>query len=113
MRVFLLIACLLCCASRVSAQPYEPGAPLSDWQLEKCRIYEQSWGEALAFFGSDNVNYNFIAQNENFIAGRCTGGIQICPQSNQELEIANALTLVMMNAGAASTFLPFSCPATD
>jgi hypothetical protein len=81
----------------------------ADWQAEKCIIYEASWAEALSFFGSENVNYNFIAQNENFIAAGCKDSIAVCPQSSQELDIANALTINMMNHGTASTFLPFNC----
>ena len=83
--------------------------PQSAWQAEKCAIYDQSWNQALDFFGTDNLNYNFIAQNENFIASGCTAPPGVCAQSSQELEIANALTIAMMNAGAASTFLPFRC----
>jgi len=40
----------------------------------------------------------------------CTEAIDICPRSSNEIHIANALTLAMMNSGAASTFLPFRCP---
>lgn len=83
--------------------------PVTAWQAEKCAIYERSWNQALDFFGTDNLNYNFIAQNENFIASGCTAPPAVCAQSNQELEIANALTIAMMNAGTASTFLPFRC----
>jgi hypothetical protein len=82
---------------------------LSAWQAEKCQIYQQGWEEALETFGSDNLNYNFFAQNENFIASGCVAVPDVCPQSSQEFEIANALTIRMMNAGAASTFLPFRC----
>lgn len=84
----------------------------SVWQAKKCEIFQQNWEKALGFFGSDNLNYNFIAQNENFIAGGCTEGVSVCPRSSQELDIANALTVAMMNAGAASTFLPYRC-STD
>lgn len=84
---------------------------LSDWQVEKCQIYTESWHKALDFFGTDNLNYSFIAQNENFITSGCTAPASVCAQSSQEYEIANALTLAMMNAGAASTFLPFRCAA--
>ena len=83
--------------------------PASAWQAEKCAIYQQSWNQALDFFGADNLNYNFIAQNENFITSGCTAPPGVCAQSSQELEIANALTIAMMNAGTASTFLPFRC----
>lgn len=86
---------------------------VTDWQQQKCTIYEQSWGEALEFFGSDNINYNFIASNENFIAGGCTERVNACPRSSQEREIADALTIAMMNAGTASTFLPFTCASTQ
>jgi len=82
---------------------------LTAWQAEKCRIYRDSWEKALDFFGTNDMNYNFIAQNENFMASGCTAPISVCAQSNQERDIANALTLAMMNAGAASTFLPFRC----
>ncbi|MGB3335675.1 MAG: hypothetical protein WBA73_00705, partial [Devosia sp.] len=33
--------------------------------------------------------------------------------SNREIEIANALTIELMNAGTASTFLPFRCESTS
>ena len=59
------------------------------------------------------MNYNFMAGNENFIAGGCTEQVDVCPRSAQELEIANALTIAVMNAGAASTFLPFRCAGKD
>lgn len=81
------------------------------WVEEKCRIYEAAWAQALETHGSGQMNYAFIAGNENFIASGCTGPSDICPRSSQELDVANALTLAMMNAGAASTFLPFKCPA--
>ena len=89
----------------------QPTTAVSDWQVEKCRIYADSWNQALDFFGTDNLNYNFIAQNENFIASGCSAPPAVCAQSSQELKIANALTLAMMNAGTASTFLPFRCQA--
>lgn len=81
----------------------------SAWQLEKCRLYGRAWTQALDAFGSDDLNFNFMAQNENFLAGGCLDATAICPRSTQELQIADALTMAMMNAGAASTFLPFRC----
>jgi hypothetical protein len=80
------------------------------WQAEKCRLYESYWTEALDRFGSDNLNYAFIAANENFIASGCTEPASACPVSTQEQDIANALSILMINAGAASTFLPYRCP---
>jgi hypothetical protein len=82
----------------------------SAWQRQKCALYTDAWTRALDGIGSDDINYNFLATNENFIASGCTEQIAICPRSNQERDIADLLTLVMMNDGAASTFLPFRCP---
>ena len=89
------------------ANAEEPSA----WQQQKCALYTDAWTRALGSIGSDDINYNFLATNENFIASGCTEQIAICPQSNQERNIADLITLVMMNEGAASTFLPFRCPA--
>lgn len=100
------LAALLCISLAPTAAFAEDE---TGWQAEKCAIFESNWAKALEFFGSDNLNYNFIAQNENFIASGCTENPSICPQSNQELDIANALTMAMMNAGTASTFLPYRC----
>lgn len=108
--IALSLAPLIILLSPGHARAQDAGG--SDWQAEKCRIYEANWTSALEFFGSDDINYNFMASNENFIAGGCTEQVNACPRSNQELEIANALTLAMMNAGTASTFLPFRCGPT-
>lgn len=101
--VFLSGAAVLLTALPVQAQ--------SEWQTQKCAIYERAWTRALENFGDDNINYNFIATNENFIASGCTDTIRACPRSERELEIANVLSIVMMNEGVASTFLPFGCPS--
>ena len=95
------------------AQPAWAQAPSTDWVEQKCQTYAEAWTQALALFGSGEMNYAFIAGNENFIASGCTEAGDICPRSTQELDIANALTLAMMNAGTASTFLPYHCPAAE
>jgi len=107
MRYLSLVLLALASVFPVQAEESE-----SAWQAKKCAMFEENWGKALEFFGSDDLNYNFIAQNENFIASGCTESPSICPQSNQELDIANALTVAMMNVGSASTFLPYRC-STD
>ncbi|MET3898171.1 hypothetical protein ABIB57_002117 [Devosia sp. UYZn731] len=85
---------------------------LSAWQAEKCHVYRQSWEKALGFFDTENVSQAFISQNETFMASGCTAQPVVCAQSRQELDIANALTIQKMNAGAASTFMPFRCQNT-
>lgn len=85
----------------------------AQWQAQKCTTYAAAWNQALDLFGSDQMNYAFLAGNENFIASECSDKGEICPRSDQELEVANALSLAMINAGAASTFLPFRCPQSQ
>ncbi len=101
MRTILALVLMITGAGPTSAQ--------TDWQEQKCALYEAAWARALENFGDDDMNYNFIATNENFIASGCTDTVRACPRSLQELEIANMLSIVMMNEGAASTFLPFGC----
>lgn len=104
-RTLPLLALLL--AGPATAQ--EP----TSWQQQKCALYAEAWNRALDSIGSDDINYNFLATNENFIASGCTDAMAACPQSAQEHQIAELLTLVMMNEGTASTFLPFRCPTED
>jgi hypothetical protein len=92
------------------AAPAQARAPAADWVQQKCQVYEAAWTQAVAGADDTQLNYAFIAANENFIAGGCTEDVEACPRSRTELEIANQLTLAMMNAGTASTFLPFRCP---
>lgn len=102
--------CLALAVALLLVSPAKAEEP-SAWQQQKCALYTDAWTRALGSIGSDDINYNFLATNENFIASGCTEQIAICPQSNQERDIADLITLVMMNEGAASTFLPFRCPA--
>lgn len=102
--------CLALAVALLLISPANAEEP-SAWQQQKCALYTDAWTRALGSIGSDDINYNFLATNENFIASGCTEQIAICPQSNQERDIADLITLVMMNEGAASTFLPFRCPA--
>lgn len=100
----LLVALLLLPAS---ARAEQQGA---SWVDQKCSIYQAAWERAVAAQDGTQINYAFIAANENFIASGCTEERTACPRSSVELEVANTLSLAMMNAGAASTFLPFRCP---
>ena len=79
------------------------------WAEEKCRRYENAWNEVLSRWGTDGMSAGFIDGNKAFIAGGCTGQGNVCPRSSRDLELANILTIAAMNAGTASTFLPFAC----
>jgi hypothetical protein len=79
------------------------------WAEEKCERYAKSWAELLARRGRKGLGESFVAAHDAFLASGCTARADVCPRSEEELEMANVLTLAAMNAGAASTFLPFAC----
>ena len=101
----ILVACTL------------PGAQARDvaggggrsWRETKCERYRQAWAEVKRRFGTEGLGPAFMARHDAFIASGCTADADVCPRSDREIEIANVLTVAAMNAGTASTFLPFSC----
>ena len=79
------------------------------WSEEKCARYKTAWSEALARRGMGGLGREFLDRHEAFLASGCTARADICPRSPEELELANVMTILAMNAGTASTFLPFAC----
>lgn len=79
------------------------------WTEEKCIRYKKGWSEALARRGAKGLGQAFLERHEAFLASGCTSAPDVCPRSGEELEMANILVIVAMNAGTASTFLPFAC----
>jgi hypothetical protein len=55
------------------------------------------------------VGQEFRERHDAFLASGCTARADVCPRSAEEFEVANMLTIAAMNAGTASTFLPFAC----
>ena len=102
MRRLALALCLA--ATAAAAQP----APKS-WAETKCERYRAAWGEALKRRGTTGIGSAFVARHEAFLASGCTARPDVCPRSAEELDLANVLTVAAMNAGTASTFLPFAC----
>lgn len=82
--------------------------PPVSWPEEKCAIYREAWTRFLAARGPSGLGRDFLAAQEAFIASGCTER-RVCPRSKEELDAANTLTILAMNARMASTFLPFSC----
>jgi hypothetical protein len=100
----LVGAILLCLAMPAAAQ-----APATrGWTAEKCSRYGQSWAEALARFGRDGLSDAFLARHDAFLASGCRTR-DVCPRSPQELAMADIMTVAAMNAGTASSFVPFIC----
>lgn len=83
-------------------------AHAQDWTETKCEFYKSAWLDERAHAG-DDVSPGFIASQNAFIVSGCTARADVCPSSQAEIDIANRLTIIMMNHGAASTFLPFAC----
>lgn len=92
-------------ASRAVAQD----GRVQSWPEVKCARYRQAWADALARRGRSGLGQEFIDRHEAFLVAGCTARADVCPRSAEELELANILTILAMNAGTASTFLPFAC----
>ena len=109
-RLSLVLAILLNGAAM--AQSQEP-APLSleglTWTQQKCRLYESAFKDAVEIQGAEGLRPAFLQENADFIAAGCTTKRPICPETAQEGALADLLTVLTMNEGMASTFVPFAC----
>lgn len=79
------------------------------WHDVKCARYEKAWSAVLARMGSQGLGKEFLDRHEAFLASNCTRTSDVCPRSRAELERANVMVILAMNAGTASTFPPFFC----
>lgn len=102
--------CLL--AALLLAVPAAPPAVAQDpaaFAAEKCSRYRQATADALRRWGREGLSAEFLAAHAAFIDGGCQGPPSICPRPGRETDFANAMTVRAMNAGMASTFLPWAC----
>lgn len=91
------------------AQPAMAQAPPSrSWPEEKCHRYALSWSEALTRFGRAGLSEEFLTRHDAFLASGCRTR-NVCPRSPRELAMADVMTIAAMNAGTASSFVPFIC----
>ena len=79
------------------------------WTEQKCVLYQRAWDWTYNSNGPDGISAAFIAQNDRFIESGCVERTAVCPRSKEEFDMANMLTLMTMNEGMASTFVPFTC----
>ncbi|MGH1329611.1 MAG: hypothetical protein ACRBBK_01905 [Paracoccaceae bacterium] len=79
------------------------------WRAQKCVLYQAAVRDAIALQGDEGLSAAFLAANARFMAGGCELEARICLTSPQEFELANMLTIMTMNEGMASTFVPFGC----
>jgi hypothetical protein len=87
----------------------QPQAQQRNWREEKCVRYQKAWTELLRRSGKEGLGTEFMDRHNAFIDSGCTTAADVCPRSPRELDVANVLTIQAMNAGMASTFLPFAC----
>lgn len=104
----LLSGLVLVQTSAAAASPKPDPAP-DAWTVEKCARYGRAFADLSKAFDAPDITDGFIRGNRDFIAAGCSNGADICPTSPGDMEFANALTLMAMNGGAASSFLPFIC----
>lgn len=81
----------------------------ASWSENKCALYRSADDDARSILGAAGMRPGFLEKNEQFIAGGCQDRGNVCPQSEKEIEFANLLTIMTMNEGMASTFVPFGC----
>jgi len=104
------LACILC-SWPITARAQNAPVP-ADWPREKCDRYQRVTNEALRRFGREGLGLAFLENHEAFLVEGCTSERKVCPQTPEELRLANALVIQGMNAGLPSTFFPFACRKT-
>ncbi|MFX0545851.1 hypothetical protein ACEWPL_009930 [Roseovarius sp. S1116L3] len=80
-----------------------------DWSARKCSLYSAAFTDALAARGTEGLRPEFLAANEAFIASRCREVPDLCAEGPEEVALIDMLTVMTMNEGMASTFVPFAC----
>lgn len=111
MRPLLAAATLLAYIAIIGTAPAEQTETRPpSWRDVKCDRYRQAWAEVRARYGIQGLGLAFLERHDAFMASGCTAGRDVCPRTGREMELANILTVAAMNAGTASTFLPFACP---
>lgn len=97
------IASSLCLPSRAVGE---------DWNSRKCALFYDAWSSAQKMRGTDGLSAAFLDGHVEFFASECRQNRPgICPQSPQEWDRANMLTLMIVAEGATGSFLPYHCPA--
>lgn len=80
-----------------------------NWVEVKCERYRKAWEQGLARMGTEGLSAAFLERHAAFLASGCTARADVCARSEREIALANAMIVMAMNAGMASTFPPFYC----
>jgi hypothetical protein len=79
------------------------------WAQVKCERYATAYQDSVARLGTKGLGAEFLSRHVAFLASGCMIQPDVCPQSQEELRLANTLVIRGMNEGMASTFFPFAC----
>lgn len=92
--------------------PVVPATARSDenrsWTETKCELYASAWDHVGAGEGSAGISPGFVAAHDAFVASGCLRG-RVCPRSDEELALADLLSLMAVAEGMTGSFLPFAC----
>jgi hypothetical protein len=80
-----------------------------NWTKRKCDLYSEAWIWVLETQDLAGVRTAFIKEHQAFIDANCNHAIMICPVTKGDEHLADLLTVMSMNEGMASTFVPFAC----
>lgn len=86
------------------------GLAQDGWTETKCALYAQGWDWVRSTQDFSDVRPAFVAAHQAFVDSGCDQSMEICPVTGGELALVDLLTIISMNEGMASTFVPFSCP---
>lgn len=93
----------------VSPASAQGAAEPADWNEVKCARYTKAWEQGLARMGREGRSAAFLERHDAFLASGCAARADVCARSDKEIALANAMIIMAMNAGMASTFPPFYC----
>ena len=98
-------------AAQTGAPPEAPAeTPADSWSQTKCRLYSDAFARAIDERGTTGLGPEFLLAHQAFLDSGCTGTRDVCPRSQQELALADLLSVVAINEGMTGSFLPFACP---
>lgn len=98
-------------AAQTGAPPEAPAeTPAEIWSQTKCRLYSDAFARAIDERGTTGLGPEFLLAHQAFLDSGCTGTRDVCPRSQQELALADLLSVVAINEGMTGSFLPFACP---
>ncbi|MBK0327397.1 hypothetical protein I5535_08825 [Rhodobacteraceae bacterium F11138] len=89
------------------------GVAQDAWTQRKCGLYAAAWQQVLDANALDGVRETFRQRHQDFIDRGCPAETRICARTQAEIDLADLMTVLSMNEGMASTFVPFGCPDRD